>query len=156
VAAGWGHAPRSAFSRDGSAFQGQQKIQGRGYVNMGAFLKQMHQKIKYIPMKIYKIVTIRPAHFGQDKHQIVCWLIELRPRPTALSQTPSCIKRAYFYGRGGDGRRGAAISTVAWGGTNARASTGLVYNIMHTAQGKLRKVLRNASNIMSKTGLARK
>ena len=79
----------------------------------------MHQKIKFIPMKIHKIVTTRAAHFGPDMHQIVCRtpLGELTalPRPLAGLRGPTS--------KGGEGRGGAATLTFAPGGTNARAAT---------------------------------
>jgi len=97
----------------------------------------MHQKIKFIPMKIHKIVTTRAAHFGPDMYQIVCRL-GLRPRPHwgSLKRSPrplSWIKRGILLrermGRedgggkrkGGEGRGGNL--NVCPGGTNARAAT---------------------------------
>ena len=46
----------------------------------------MHQKIKFIPMKIHKTVTTRAAPFGPDMHQIVCRtpLGELTALPQSL------------------------------------------------------------------------
>ena len=66
----------------------------------------MHQKIKFIPMKIQKIVSTRAAHFGPDMHQIVCRL-GLRPRPHWGSlqrspRPPSWIKGATS--KGGEGK----------------------------------------------------
>jgi len=92
----------------------------------------MHQKIKFISMKIHKIVTTRAAHFGPDMYQIVCRL-GLRPRPHwgSLKRSPPPDPLAGLKGlllregrgRKGEGRGGAATSTFASGGTNARAAT---------------------------------
>ena len=91
-------------------------------------------------MKIHKIVTTRAAHFGPDMHQIVCRL-GLRPRPhwESLQRSPDRLaglrgptsKGGEGRGRGvkgreGRGEEGAAISTFAPGGTNARAATASV------------------------------
>ena len=68
----------------------------------------MHQKIKFIPMKIHKIVTTRAAHFGPDMYQIVCGL-GLCPRPHWGSlkrspRPPSWIKGPTSKGGEGKGR----------------------------------------------------
>ena len=89
----------------------------------------MHQKIKFIPMKIHKIVTTRAAHFGPDMHQIVCRL-GLRPRPHwgSLQRPPdplAGLRGPTSKGGEGKGRGGAATLTFAPGGTNARAATAL-------------------------------
>ena len=70
----------------------------------------MHQKIKFIPMKIHKTVTTRAAPFGPDMHQIVCRL-GLRPRPHwgAYSAPPDPLAglrgpTSKRRGREGDGR----------------------------------------------------
>ena len=70
----------------------------------------MHQKIKFIPMKIHKTVTTRAAPSGPDMHQIVCRL-GLRPRPHwgAYSAPPDPLAglrgpTSKGRGRKGDGR----------------------------------------------------
>ena len=64
----------------------------------------MHQKIKFIPMKIHKTVTTRAAPFGPDMHQIVC-----RPTGGAYSAPPDPLAglrgpTSKGRGREGDGR----------------------------------------------------
>ena len=72
----------------------------------------MHQKIKFIPMKIHKIVTTA-AHFGPDTcmYQILCrphWgSLKRSPRP------PSWIKGPTSKGGEGRGRGGEETSTFA-------------------------------------------
>jgi len=68
----------------------------------------MHQKIKFIPMKIHKIVTTRAAYFGPDMHQIVCRL-GLCPRPHWGSLQRSSRPLAGLRGptfKGGEGMEG--------------------------------------------------
>ena len=77
----------------------------------------MHQKIKFIPMKIHKTVATRAAPFGPDMHEIVC-RVGLRPRPTggAYSAPPdplaglrgptSKVRRGEGRGRGRRGGEG--------------------------------------------------
>ena len=64
----------------------------------------MHQKIKFIPMKIHATVATRAAVFGPDMQQIVCRL-GLRPRPhwVSLQRSPRPLagfKGSTFKGRG--------------------------------------------------------
>ena len=68
----------------------------------------MHQKIKFIPMKIHKTIATRAAPFGPDMHQIVCRL-GLRPRPHwgSLQRSPdplAGLRGPTSKGRGGKGR----------------------------------------------------
>ena len=68
----------------------------------------MHQKIKFIPMKIHKTVVTRASPFGPDMHQIVCRL-GLRPRPHwgSLQRSPdplTALRGPTSKGRGGEGR----------------------------------------------------
>ena len=56
----------------------------------------MHQKIKFIPMKIHETVTTRAAPFGPDMHQIVC---RLAPDPLAGLRGPTSKGK----GREGEG-----------------------------------------------------
>ena len=66
----------------------------------------MHQKIKFIPMKIHNTVATRAALFGPDMHQIVCRL-GLRPRPHwgSLQRSPrplAGLRGPTSKGRGGE------------------------------------------------------
>jgi len=49
----------------------------------------MHQKIKFIPMKIHETVVTRAAPFSPDTHQIVCRLgLCSRPHGGSLRRSP--------------------------------------------------------------------
>jgi len=66
----------------------------------------MHQKIKFIPMKIHNTVASRAALFGPDMHQIVCRL-GLCPRPHwgSLQRSPrplAGLRGPTSKGRGGE------------------------------------------------------
>ena len=75
----------------------------------------MHQKIKFISMKIHNTVATRAALFGPDMHQIVCRLglhprphwgsLQRSPRPLAGLRGPTSKGRGEegMGGRGGDG-----------------------------------------------------
>ena len=69
----------------------------------------MHQKIRFIPMKIHKTVTTRAAPFGPDMHQIVCRL-GLRPSapPDPLAGLRGPTSKGRDGGKGGEekGQRG--------------------------------------------------
>jgi len=60
----------------------------------------MHQKIKFIPMKIHKTVTTRAAPFGPDMHDPTGGAYSAPPDPLAGLRVPTSKGR----GMEGDGR----------------------------------------------------